>query len=72
MAAQAGIHLAFVFAAVLLRCLAPRENAATFPPEARGEARRSVTLEWLSAAAETLAAVIHADRASFFYCDGRN
>lgn len=39
MAAQARIHLAFVFAAVLLRRFAPREPPRPLPrkPEERGE-----------------------------------
>lgn len=58
MAAQARIHLAFVFAAVLLRRFAPRETPRPFPG--------------ILGSPDALADVIHADPVCLFYFGGRN
>lgn len=76
MAAQAGIHLAFVFAAVLLRCLARREKAQPSPRKAdrRGKqvnnnGRRHRRRRGTS---DALAHVIHADHIWLLYFGGQN
>lgn len=77
MAAQARIHLAFVFAAVLLRRLAPRETPRPFPRklDKRGErVNNNGTLSWRRRRGTpgALADVIHADHVGLLYFGGRN
>lgn len=77
MAAQARIHLAFVFAAVLLRRLAQRDTPRPFPrkPDRRGEeVNNNGTLCWRRrrGTSDALANVIHADPVCLFYFGGWN